>query len=112
MQTARLLYESGIALPHVQLLNSKAVCYSHRNRWRTFTVAHAGIIKKETLTYHGTSLLLASPSGPWPLAYVLRWTARCHGWSSAVRIYLAGRAARVNEEARSAEDLMKDMVKL
>jgi hypothetical protein len=27
-------------------------------------------------------------------------------------MYLAGRAARANEEARNAEDLMKDMVKL
>lgn len=59
-------------------------------------------------THQGRWLFFASP-WPWAEAYVLRWRARCHGWSSAVRMYLAERAI---VEARSAVDLMKDMMEL
>jgi hypothetical protein len=69
-------------------------------------------LSQDTVTCHGTSLLFASPWAPWALAYVLRWTARCHGWSSAERITRAGRAARVSDEARRAEERRKDMAEL
>jgi hypothetical protein len=59
------------------------------------------------ITHQGRSLFLAWP-WPWAEAYVLRWSARCHG-CSALRMYLAERAI---VDARSVVDLMKDIVEL